>query len=254
MEQKVRRSLPNGGRSPAYPGLDLQRALARAGKLYEEFGTSTTPLADAFKAWGLGERSSTGREIKAALRYFGLITSEGDRAEGHLKLTDMALDVLVEGRVRDEERETLIRSMALAPTIHRHLFATFPDGIQSDIEAKKHLIAFRGFKRRAAAELVDQFRETAEFAKLYARAEAASEAQQAQGSQQDIRNAAERELLAGHLSKETSFRLLVSGTVDPAAFARLIQKLELEAEIVGDREVASRPEAPERRSLRRKPR
>ena len=44
----------------------------------------------------------------------------------------------------------------------------------------------------------------------------------------------ERELTAGLLSKEASFRLIVSGPVGAREIERLIRKLELDKEILAD--------------------
>jgi hypothetical protein len=44
----------------------------------------------------------------------------------------------------------------------------------------------------------------------------------------------ERELKAGLLSKESSFRLIVSGQIGAAEIERLIKQLELDKEILAD--------------------
>lgn len=46
--------------------------------------------------------------------------------------------------------------------------------------------------------------------------------------------AGERELTAGLLAKNSSFRLIVSGQVGVKEIERLIQKLELDKEILAD--------------------
>lgn len=48
--------------------------------------------------------------------------------------------------------------------------------------------------------------------------------------------AGERELVAGLLSKEANFRVVVSGPVGVKEIERLIQKLELDKEILADQE------------------
>ena len=44
----------------------------------------------------------------------------------------------------------------------------------------------------------------------------------------------ERELTSGLLSKDANFRLIVSGTIGVKEIERLIQKLELDKEILAD--------------------
>jgi hypothetical protein len=48
--------------------------------------------------------------------------------------------------------------------------------------------------------------------------------------------AGERELTTGRLAKEASFRLIVSGKIGMKEIERLIQKLEIDREILADQE------------------
>ena len=48
--------------------------------------------------------------------------------------------------------------------------------------------------------------------------------------------AGERELTTGLLAKEASFRLIVSGKIGVEEIERLIQKLEIDKEILADQE------------------
>jgi hypothetical protein len=49
--------------------------------------------------------------------------------------------------------------------------------------------------------------------------------------------AAERELTTGMLAKEASLRLIVTGNIGVKEIERLIQKLEIDKEILADQEV-----------------
>jgi hypothetical protein len=51
--------------------------------------------------------------------------------------------------------------------------------------------------------------------------------------------AGERELTTGLLAKEASFRLVVSGKIGVKEIERLIQKLEIDKEILADQEDAN---------------
>ena len=55
--------------------------------------------------------------------------------------------------------------------------------------------------------------------------------------------AQERELTTGLLSKDASFRLIVSGQVGVKEIERLIQKLELDKEILADQDSAEQEPA-----------
>ncbi|MGJ4912468.1 hypothetical protein [Bradyrhizobium sp. HKCCYLS2033] len=155
------------GRSPAYPGITLKKALEQARALYDKQGKYAAPLAMAYDAWGFKPKSSGARETRAAMRYFGLISVEGEGDNRKVKLTDPALRVLLDEREDQSERQTLIRDLALRPTVHKRLREQFPEGIVSDASAEHFLVFEEGYNKQAAAELVAQFKETASYAGIF---------------------------------------------------------------------------------------
>jgi len=158
---------PKQGRSPAYPGIPLKTALEKAKSQYDTEGKYAIPMPSAFKAWGYGEKSSGGRETRAALRYFGLIAVEGDGEVGKVKLTEDALRVLLDEREDQTEKNEIIRRLALNPAIHKKLLEKFPEGIKSDATVQHYLMFEEGYNKSAASELVAEFKQTADFASLY---------------------------------------------------------------------------------------
>ena len=158
---------PRQGRSPAYPGIDLKRALEKAQALHEAEGSYAVPMPSAFAAWGYSAKSSGGRETRAALRYFGLITVEGDSETGKVKLTEKALRVLLDKREDQTEKKALIRELALTPPVHKQLLADYPQGIKLDASVTHSLMFDHGFNQNAASEIVNEFKATAAFAGLY---------------------------------------------------------------------------------------
>ncbi|HWM32279.1 MAG TPA: hypothetical protein VNO69_11355 [Methyloceanibacter sp.] len=158
---------PKQGRSPAYPGLPLSQAIAQAQALYDAEGKYAVPMPSAFTAWGYGAKSSGGRETRAALKYYGLAVIEGDGEKGKVKLTDDAFKVLLDQREDQSEKQALIRILALTPAIHKKLFQKFPDGIKSDATVEHYLTFEEGYNPAAAAELVAQFKATADYAGLF---------------------------------------------------------------------------------------
>lgn len=158
---------PKQGRSPAYPGIDLKTALAKAKAQYDAEGKYPAPMPSAFKAWGYGAKSSGGRETRAALRYFGLVTVEGDSNTGKVKLTEKALRALLDEREDQTEKRALIREFALTPPIHKRLLEQYPDGIKSDATAEHFLMFEESYNKTAASELVAEFKATADYAGLF---------------------------------------------------------------------------------------
>jgi hypothetical protein len=155
------------GRSPAYPGIHLKKAIEQARALYDAHGKYAVPMHLAFSAWGYGSKSSGGRETRAALKYFGLIAIEGDTESGKIKLSEKALRVLLDQREDQSEKQALIREFALTPAIHKTLFKGFPDGITSDATVAHFLVFEEAYNESAAGELVEEFKATADYAKLY---------------------------------------------------------------------------------------
>lgn len=155
------------GRSPSYPGITLQVALGKATAQYEAEGKYAIPLSSAFKAWGYSEKSSGGREVRASLRYFGLISIEGEGDTAKVKLTDDAYRVIEDRREDQTEKKAIIKRLALNPSAHKKLWAKFANGIKSDQTAVHFLVHEEEYNREAAQALVAQFKATAAYAGIY---------------------------------------------------------------------------------------
>lgn len=155
------------GRSPSYPGITLKAALEKAAAQYEAEGKYTIPLSSAFKAWGYSDKSSGGREVRASLRYFGLISIEGEGESAKVKLTDDAFNVIEDKREDQTARRQIIKRLALNPSAHKKLWSKFPEGIRSDSTTVHYLVHEEGYNREAAEALVAQFKDTAAYAGIY---------------------------------------------------------------------------------------
>lgn len=251
-------SKPKQGRSPAYPAIPVQDAIQQAKALYDSQGKYPAPMALAFTAWGYSAKSSGGRDIRAALKYFGLITVEGDGDSGKVKLTDDALRILLDEREDQTEKKAIIRRVALNPAVHKKLLAEFPDGIVSDAAVEHFLVFGEDFNKSAAGAVVAEFKQTAAFAGLYkpdttvVKQDSEEEADEEPpevpgetGGKVDQKPlvlpgakakimAGERELTTGMLSKEANFRVIVSGPVGVKEIERLIAKLTFDKEILAE--------------------
>lgn len=160
-------SVKRQGRSPAYPSIDLASALEKAQAQYDQEGKYPAPLTSAFKAWGYSPKSSGGREVRASLRYFGLVQFEGEGDAAKVKLTEEALRVITDKREDQSEKKALIRRLALNPAAHRKLFERYPEGIKSDPTAEHFLVWEEEYNESAAQALIAEFKATASFAGLY---------------------------------------------------------------------------------------
>ena len=144
------------GRSPAYPTLTVQKALAQARALYQNEGTYLAPLPSALKAWGYGPKSSGGRQTLATMKYYGLIDVTGDGEARKIKISEVARRIILDEREDETEKRELIRRVALTPTAHKLLHGAYPSGIISDASAEYFLKVEWGFNEDAAKELLAQ--------------------------------------------------------------------------------------------------
>ncbi len=224
-------------------------------------------MASAFAAWGYGAKSSGGRETRSALRYFGLITLEGDGETGKVKLTEKALRIILDKREDQTEKRKLIRELALTPAVHKALFEQFPHGLKSDATVEHYLIFEQSYNQSAASEIVAEYRATADYAGLYDPANVtvnlvpasldvgSTEPEGDEGARNSPLPASpkppsgsstitpevkvmtgERELTKGILAKDASFRLIVSGNIGVKEIERLIKKLEIDKEILAEQD------------------
>ena len=68
---------PKKQRSPSYPAIDLQAALARAEQLHAREGRHWAPVVAVLDAWGYNPKSSGGLLAIAALKRYGLLDDRG---------------------------------------------------------------------------------------------------------------------------------------------------------------------------------
>lgn len=155
------------GRSPAYPNLNVQKALEKARALHEQEGDYAAPLSSATKAWGYSAKSSGARQTLATLRYYGLIDVTGDGDARKVKISDVARRILLDKREDQTEKEQLIRKVALTPTVHKTLYDHYGSGLASDGSVIHFLVFEEGYNQTAATEVLAEFKETARFAGLY---------------------------------------------------------------------------------------
>src|SRR5690606_17547047 len=110
------------GRSPAYPFIALDKAVARADALRRAVGKNDTRVVSAVHHWGYGPKSSGGIQTVAALKHFGLLEDSGSGQDRRVKLTDLANRILLDQRPNSIERQELIKRAALNPKMHQELW------------------------------------------------------------------------------------------------------------------------------------
>ena len=153
-------------RSPAYPGVDLEEALQKAELVRTKGGKNAAHIDTILSYWGHKPKSGAGMVALSALIKFGLMADGGSGGTRTAQLTPVALKILLDETPESPERLALIREAALAPTIHKELWAKYQGALPSDLTLRTHLRTDRGFQDRGADELITEFRKTLAYARL----------------------------------------------------------------------------------------
>jgi hypothetical protein len=246
-------------RSPNFPSVSLAEAIDYARLIFEREGRSKMPRLSSAKA--LGYSSLNGRSLGAlgALRSYDLIEGRGD----DVSLTDDAITIL-KAPVDSTERAEALRRSFEAPSAFALLRAK---GEASPETLKWHLIK-SNFRDEAADKLLKVYLASRELVNAecgeydaFAPVEnepapnvmekalsdfVAGKVQTPYPAAQRIIDDAKQEkeslamgvheriLQSGMLSKQASYRVIVSGHVGEVEIERLLRKLEMDKEILAD--------------------
>ena len=159
----------NRTRSPSYPYLDLQSALEKAAVLWHAEGRHAASISVVMQHWGYKEESSTGYSCVAALKKFGLVDHDGMGETRQMKLSGLALRILLDDDPQSDERRAALREAALGPRIHAELWERYGIDLPSDQSLKRFLVLERSFNEASVDELLAEYKGTMAFAGLAAR-------------------------------------------------------------------------------------
>ena len=159
----------NRTRSPSYPYLDLPGALEKAAALWHAEGRHATSVSVAMQHWGYKEESSTGYSCVAALKKFGLVDHEGMGETRQMRLSDLALRILLDADPQSVERRAALREAALGPRIHAELWERYGNDLPSDQSLKRFLVLERSFNEASVDELLAEYKATMAYAGLVVR-------------------------------------------------------------------------------------
>lgn len=239
-------------RSPAYPNIPLKGALERLAEFDNHFKRSPARAGRVGDAWGIKGKAYVDRTA-AALRYFGLLDYLGSGKERQIVLSE-------EGRkyLRSQQEETkrqVVKAAALRPKQIAKFWEMWGEDRPADAACLDDLVFKHGFSEKGAGDFLRIYDETIAFAGLSEadkipdnfeeEEEEPTEALSGDEEQEALRRhspatgkaklmAGEREITTGLLSKEASFRLIVSGHIGVKEIDRLIAKLNLDKEILAD--------------------
>lgn len=147
-------------RSPPFPFITLAKALERARAFYSEEKRGAAPLSRAVMHWGYSPASSGGLQTAAALKHYGLLDDVGGSGkERQLRLTELALRILLDTRPDSAEREGFIRQAAGSPTVAQEIYERWPDGLPSDQTLNHFLVLERKFNESTSIAAIKILKE-----------------------------------------------------------------------------------------------
>jgi len=155
-------------RSPGYPYINLEDAIARAKKFHEHESRSSANYVVALRHWGYGKKSSVGRQVLAAVKAFGLFEDEGAGELRRVKLTGRALLILLDDHPNSADRIEALQEAALAPKIHQIIWENEGERLPSDVNLRHYLLFDHDppFNENTVGQFIQEFRATLEFASL----------------------------------------------------------------------------------------
>jgi len=153
-------------RSPNYPALSLKTALERAREFYKAEGRNAANVAVAIQHWNFKAKSSGGIVTLAALKSFGLLSDEGSGNKRSVRLTELALRILLDNRTDGTERSAAIKEAALKPKIHSELWTEYQTSLPSDETLRHNLIFDWKFNENTVGAFIREYKDTIKFAEL----------------------------------------------------------------------------------------
>jgi hypothetical protein len=153
-------------RSPNFPFISLGRALERAQQLYQHEKRGAVPFKVAAEHWRYSPSSSGALQTAAALKHYGLLADEDGGKDRKVRLTDLALRILLDNREDSTERDDLKRQAAVMPPIAAEIYEKYQDGLPSDATLHHFLVLDRGFNPPTAHKVIRILRENEGLARM----------------------------------------------------------------------------------------
>lgn len=145
-------------RSPNYPSMTLEEAIAKTQAVYEQEHKNAAPREVVAAALGYNGLNGASLSRIATLASYGLLEKAGS---GSLKVSADAVSVLVldEGH---PTREAALQRLAFTPKLFAELRQKFGAQLPSNINLKHFLIQEKDFLPKAADEVIRIYRENLE--------------------------------------------------------------------------------------------
>lgn len=160
-------------RSPPFPYVGLEKAVSKAEQLYSAVRHHAAAMPTAAKAWETGPKSSATLQAAAALIQYGLLEDEGSGDSRKVKLSALALQIIMDKRPDSAERVTAVKTAALSPKIFAELFNQYgrAEGIDDallvhTLTAERVQQGKAPYSEDSSAEVLRVYRDTLNYAGL----------------------------------------------------------------------------------------
>lgn len=166
------------GRSPPFPFISLERAVARLREFNEYSRGHPVRLLSALGgAWKYNPKSSGGLQTAAAVKAFGLLVDSGSNSDRRIQISELGKRLL--RQPPPEVRIKLLQEAALKPRLIGEYWKEWGEDRPPDEDCTWTLTDARGFTPEAAAKFLSVYDATISYAGL-ARSDSLS------GSEEDV--------------------------------------------------------------------
>jgi hypothetical protein len=240
-------------RSPGYPTIGLREALEKVRLVYEKDYQNRIPRRVVAEHMGYKTLNGKSLGVLSAVSKFGLLEGRGD--ENYV--SDLALQIIAHPMGAPERRQAVMEA-AGRPELFADLDTRFQGGRASDAGIRSYLMT-RKFIPGAADTAIRAYRETKglvnEEGGNYT-AESIVESEPIEASPMPAYPetssarphgppvnmptlAGEREFLRGPITRDSGYRLMVSGEIGPKELGKIIKILTLQQELLLETEEES---------------
>jgi hypothetical protein len=153
-------------RSPNYPGINLETAIQRARALYENEKRNAANVSVVMGHWGFNKPTGQSAVSLAAVKSFGLVEDSGSGKDRKLKVSELALKIILDQRQPSPDRDNAIKEAALRPSIHGKLWQRWRAQLPSDPNLRHVLIFEYRFNENAVDDFIAEYKDTIGFAQL----------------------------------------------------------------------------------------
>lgn len=160
-------------RSPPFPYVGLGKAMSKVEQLYAAVRHHAAAVPTAAKAWETGVKSSATLQSAGALIQYGLLDDEGSGDSRKLKLTPLALKIVMDKRPDSAERAAALKEAALSPKIFAELFERYGTATGIDDALLVHALTAERvqqgkapYSEESAADVLRVYRDSLAYAGL----------------------------------------------------------------------------------------